>query len=75
MNKIERLMHTTKMTKMSEFVISRKHCGGKKRKYWLATISPFPTMFSKGCFPRVFFTKDRFLKSYIAFISISEISL
>ena len=30
----------------------RKYCG-KRRKCWLPTFSPFPTMFSKGFFLRV----------------------
>ena len=34
------------------FGMGGKHCG-KRRKCWLPAFSPFPTMFSKGFFPRV----------------------
>ena len=33
--------------------MGKKHCG-KRRKCWLSEFSPFPTMFSKGFFFRVF---------------------
>ena len=42
--------------------IGRKHCG-KRRKCWLPEFSPFPTMFSKGFFPRVVKSRDYVLKS------------
>ena len=35
----------------------RKHCG-KRRKCWWPAFSPFPTMFSKGFFPRVVKSRD-----------------
>ena len=35
----------------------KKHCG-KRRKCWLSAFSPFPTMFSKGFFPRVVKSRD-----------------
>ena len=31
--------------------MGRKHCG-KRRNCWLRAISPLPTVFSKGLFPR-----------------------
>ena len=40
----------------------RKYCG-KRRKCWLPAFSPFPTMFSKGLFPRVVKSRDCGVKS------------
>ena len=37
--------------------MGRKYCG-KRRKCWLSAFSPFPTMISKGFFPRVFNSQD-----------------
>ena len=39
----------------------RKYCG-KRRKCWLLTFSPFPTMFSKGLFVRVVQSRDCVVK-------------
>ena len=40
----------------------RKHCG-KRRKCCLPAFSPFPTMFSKGFFPRVVKSRDCAVKT------------
>ena len=40
----------------------RKHVG-KRRKCWSPAFSPFPTMFSKGFFPRVVKSRDCVVKS------------
>jgi hypothetical protein len=36
---------------------------GKRKKYWLSAFSTFPTMFSKGFFPRVVKSRDHVVKS------------
>ena len=41
---------------------SRKHCV-KRRKCWLPAFPPFPTMFSKGFFPRVVKSRHCVVKS------------
>ena len=42
---------------------SRKHCG-KRRKCWLSTLSPFPTVFSKAFFFRVVKSRDCVVKGF-----------
>ena len=45
-------MTISNLTKMEEsYPTGRKHCG-KRRNCSLRAISPFPTVFSKGLFPR-----------------------
>ena len=46
----------------TSFGKGRKRCG-KRRKCWLPTFSPFPTMFSKGFFPRVVKSRDCVVKN------------
>ena len=48
--------------------MGRKYCG-KSRKCWLPAISPFPTMFSNGCFCWVAKSQDFVLKS-LAMLSV-----
>ena len=42
--------------------IGRKYCK-QRRKYWFPTFSPFPTMFSKTFFLKVFKSRNCVLKS------------
>ena len=47
------------VTKILKFVLGRvKNIVGKRRKCWLLALSPFPTLFSKGFFPRVVKSRD-----------------
>ena len=41
----------------------RKHCG-ERRKCWLPSFSPFPTVFSKGFFYRVVKSRDCVVKKF-----------
>ena len=52
------------MAEKLKFVLEmvEKH-HGKRRKCWLPAFSPFPTMFSKGLFPRVVKSWDCVVKS------------
>ena len=51
------------MAEIAEFVIDKQEkIVGKRRKYWLPAISPFPTMFSKDCFSIVIKTHDCLVK-------------
>ena len=53
------------VTEKLKFVMgmSRKPWG-KRRKCWLPAFSPFPTMFSKGFFPRVVKSRNCVVKGY-----------
>ena len=52
----------------------RKHCG-KRRKCRLPAFSPFPTMFSKGFFPRFITSRDcvEQLSQFLCLESVAEI--
>ena len=42
-----------------DFVLGTvENIAGKRRKCWLPAFSPFPTMFSKGFFPRIVKSRD-----------------
>ena len=39
-------------------------CRAKRRKSWYSAFSPFPAIFPKGFFPRLFDTRDCLLTLY-----------